>query len=165
MLPLKHCPPCWNEISDVHDEPSVKTISNSYFRCANNRCWAHSAPFHYPAAAAAPMVGSIRRFSPGRIKTAKTARTCGSRRILPCARLWTAAMAFARLPSLAVGSLSREPRTRPALPSIGHVHVSASPERSVRGEISSTSGLLSPQNPHARSLQTTGIPERGIQCI
>lgn len=34
-----------------------------------------------------------------------------------------------------------------------------------RGEISSTPGCLSPQNPHPTSVQTTGIPERGIACI
>lgn len=153
MLPPKLCPPCWNEISDVHDEPSVKTApapaptSNLQIIIVGLT----QRPFTTPRLLLLRLWwGVFADFPLGGQKTAQTARPCGSRRNLPCARLWTAATASAQLPSLAVGSLSREPRTRPALPSIGHLHVSASPEGLVRGENSShVRPLVTPKPPRS----------------
>lgn len=66
--------------------------------------------------------------------------------------------------SLWVVSLASRELARPCRPS--DMFTSRHPQsgRSVE-KFLPTSGLLSPQNPHARSLQIAGIEERGIQCI
>lgn len=120
----------------------------------SRRRWAHSAPSTTPRLLARLWWGLFADFplrpQPANHDTADLVVSC-----LPYIRLYDSSLA--QLPSLAVGCLSREPRTRPGLPSIGPLLLSASPERSVRGEISSHARPLVTPNPHPPAVHSSGI--------
>lgn len=120
----------------------------------SRRGWAHSAPSTTPRLLARLWWGLFADFplrrQPANHDTADLVVSC-----LPYVRLFDSSLA--QLPSLAVGCLSREPRARPGLPSIGPLLLSASPERSVRGEISSHARPLVTPNPHPPAVHSTGI--------
>lgn len=130
----------------MHCQPSIKAAQSATSIPKPSLMGSLSA-LDDPAAAGVRMVGSFRRFSPA--TTASTARHCGSRRILPCARLCTVAMTrcLASCPvSLWVVHLaSREParHCRPSDVKTSRHHQSG---RSVE-KFLPTSGLLSPQTP------------------
>lgn len=164
MLPLKLCPP-WNEISDVHDEPSVKTSPTPTSNPQTIVVGLTQRPLTTPRLLLRLWWGLFADFPlggqrlPKRHEPADPAVSCPVHVYGP--QPWP-------LPgypvSLWVVCLASRELARPCRPSDMFTSRRRQRVRSVE-KFLPTSGLLSPQNPHARPLQTTGIPERGIQCI